>query len=149
MSRYRADDVDLLLPSFAIVVRRLLAAMTARGFDPVPFDALRTPKESAKYAARGVGSKDSMHLYGAACDVICGQHGWDCKRHKCSFFASLGIEAEKLGLTWGGRFKTRYDAPHVQACTVAQQNAVRSIADWGERDKFVSRLLVDGLLSGR
>ncbi len=152
MSRYPSDDVDLLLPSFAIVVRRLLDAMRARGFDPVPFDTLRTPKEAAKFATKGVGSRNSMHLYGAACDVICGAHGWDCREHKCLFFGTLGSEAEALGLTWGGRFRDRtgrkrFDGPHVQACTVAQQGAVRAISDWHERDRLVARMLTDSMLA--
>jgi hypothetical protein len=141
MSRYPSDDIDLLLPSFAAKVRRLLDAMRARGFDPVPFDTLRTPKEAAKFAAKGVGSANSMHLYGAACDVICGVHGWGCHERSCMFFGALGSEVEALGLTWGGRFKTRFDQPHFQACTVEQQPSVRAIADWHERDRYVATLM--------
>lgn len=153
MPRYPSDDVDLLLPSFAIVVRRLLDAMRDKGFDPVPFDTLRTPKEAAKYAARGVGSANSMHLYGCACDIICGEHGWDCRAHKCLFYGTLGAEAERLSLTWGGRFRDRsgrprFDGPHVQCCTKSEQDAVRAIPDWGERDRYVARLMADRMLAG-
>lgn len=139
--RYKSDDIDLLLPSFAAKVRLVLDAMRGRGFDPIPFDTLRTPKEAAKFAARGVGSANSMHLYGAACDVICGVHGWDCHQRNCMFFGALGCEVELLGLTWGGRFRTRFDQPHFQCCTVDQQPAVRAIADWHERDRYVAALM--------
>lgn len=154
MSKYKADDIDLLLPSFAILVRRVLQAMRDKGYDPVPFDTLRTQKEADKFAARGVGSARSMHLYGAACDVICGAHGWDCGRHRCKFFETYGDVVESLGLTWGGNFDRdrkrrdrKYDAPHMQACTVGEQDAVRAIADWAERDRYVSRLMSDRLLA--
>lgn len=146
MTKFKSDDIDLLLPSFAILVRRVLQAMRDKGYEPVPFDTLRTPKEAAKYAARGVGSARSMHIYGAACDVICGVHGWDCKKHGCKFFEAYGDAVESLGLTWGGRWRKR-DLPHMQACKVGEQDAVRAIADWAERDRYVSRLMSDRLLA--
>ena len=140
MTKYRADDLTLLLPSFERKARAVLAEMVARGYDPVPFDTLRTPAEAAKFYARGVGSKNSMHLYGVACDVICGSHGWQCSAHGCKFFQALGEVVEGLGLVWGGRWK-RHDLPHFQACSVADQAAVRAIADPVKRDAFIAARL--------
>ena len=138
---YRADDLNLLLPSFAVKARRVLDAMRALGYDPCPFDTLRTPAEAAKFHARGVGSKNSMHCYGVACDVICNKHGWDCSAHGCKFFTDLGRVVEAEGLVWGGRFRSRHDLPHFQSCTVADQPRVRAIKDWAARDAYIAARL--------
>ena len=141
MTRYRADDLTLLLPSFERKARAVLAEMVARGYDPVPFDTLRTPAEAAKLFARGVGSANSMHCWGVACDVICGAHGWDCAAHRCKFFQALGEVVEGLGLVWGGRWASRRDLVHFQGCTVADQAAVRAIKDPVARDAFIAARL--------
>jgi hypothetical protein len=65
-----------------------------------------------------------MHLYGIAADVTCGDHQWDCRRHQCAFYEALGIQAEDMGLTWGGRWK-RVDLPHIQCVPVRFQDRVR------------------------
>lgn len=141
MSKYKADNIDLLLPSFAAKVRQVIENMEGLGYDPIPFDTLRTPAEAAKFFARGVGSKDSMHLYGVACDIICGIHGWECRKNKCKFFTDLGKTVESLGLVWGGRFKNRNDMPHFQSCTIADQAEVRAIKDPVARDAFIAARL--------
>jgi peptidoglycan L-alanyl-D-glutamate endopeptidase CwlK len=143
MSRFRADDLTLLLPSFERKAREVLAAMVSLGYDPVPFDTLRTPAEAAKLFARGVGSRNSMHCYGVACDVICGKHGWDCSASGCKFFCALGEVVESLGLVWGGRWKSRNDLPHFQLCSVADQDAVRAIKDPAERDTFCAKRMAN------
>jgi hypothetical protein len=135
---YKADDIDLLLPAFAVKVRQVLGDMKALGHSPVPFDTLRTEAEAAKFFARGVGSKNSMHIYGVACDVICNKHGWDCKKNKCKFYTDLGKIVEARGLVWGGRFSNLNDLPHFQACSasVAEQAKVRKMT-WDERNAYV------------
>lgn len=134
-------DLGELLPSFQPLARKLLEAVAARGYTPMPRSTSRTRAQAAANVARGTGIADSMHLYGAAMDVICGVHWWDCKKHRCGFFDVLGEEAERLGLTWGGRW-TRGgkgpDMPHVQCLTVAQQPAFRALKTEAERDAFVA-----------
>lgn len=150
MTRYKADDIELLVPSFRPVVRRLLDALTARGFSPVPRDTLRTPAEALANAQKGVGIANSMHCYGVAVDVICGAHGWSCRERGCPFFTALGEEAEKLGLTWGGRWRRR-DFPHVQAIPVADQGRIRKLGAQGQAavlDAFVRSRLVAQMLGG-
>lgn len=148
MNRYRADDLTLLLPSFRAKMELVIADMRALGYDIVPFDTLRTEKEAAKYAAKGVGSKRSMHIYGVACDCICGKHGWACREHKCKFFDDYGRVVEARNLVWGGNFDRDPltddrldDRPHAQGCTVGQQNAVRAISDPVKRDAYVAARL--------
>lgn len=134
--RYKADDVGLLLPSFRERVEALLGRMRELGYQPVPRDTLRTPAEAAANARRGSGIADSIHCYGAAADVICDEHGWSCAQRGCGFFEQLGVVAEALGLTWGGRWPRR-DMPHVQAVTLAEQKRLRSLKTAEERDAFV------------
>lgn len=140
MSRYRADDVGLLLPSFQPVVRSLLKTLEALGYEPVPFDTLRTTEEALRNAKRGTGIVDSVHRHGAACDIICQRHGWSCRDHDCDFYAVLGREARAHGLVWGGDWKRR-DLPHVQAIAVSDQNALRALKTWDEKDAFVAKRL--------
>lgn len=144
MSKYRADDLDLLLPSFRKRIDIVIERLRERGYQPVPRDTLRTSAEAAKNAETGVGVANSMHCYGAACDVICDVHGWDCRKHGCQFFAALGEEAEKLGLTWGGRWSRRGrgpDMPHVQGVRVIDQTRFRRLKDAEARDAFIAERL--------
>lgn len=124
MTRYRADDIALLLPTFRKLVEELLVLMRTDGFAPVLRDGMRTPAEAKATAARGVGIADSMHCYGIAADIICDEHGWDCARQGCHFFTALGEHAQAIGLTWGGSWP-RKDLPHVQAVPVGLQTRVR------------------------
>lgn len=122
--RLPEDNIELLLPSFRDVVIELMDRMRDLGYDPLLFDGLRTPAEAARNAAKSTGIVGSMHLYGCAADIICGEHNWSCKDSGCKFFQRLGREAEALGLTWGGRF-TKVDQPHVQGIPVAKQATMR------------------------
>lgn len=126
----KEDDINLLVPSFRPLVQRVLEGVRAAGYKPLLKDTLRTDAEAARNAARGTGSKGSMHCYGVAADVICAEHHWDCHKHGCDFFEVLGTEVEKVpGLVWGGRW-TRGgkgpDKPHFQCVRPGtEQNEVR------------------------
>jgi hypothetical protein len=148
MPKYRSDDPAMLLPAFRSRVIALMGRLTALGFDPVLKDGLRTPEEALRNARRGTGIVDSMHLYGCAADLVCGQHGWDCSKHGCDFFESLGEQAERCGLFWGGRWR-KPDKPHVQGIppTKRIQDQMRALGRGCEsprmsaRDALVSRHL--------
>jgi hypothetical protein len=137
LSRYSEDDLGLLLPSFRERVERLLAALRRRGFVPCFRDGYRSPEEARRNAVRGVGVADSMHCYGAAADIICGERGWDHDE----FFVALGEEAKKAGLYWGGDWR-KPDRPHVQGvpATRRAQDAMRRLPNDREaRDALVAR----------
>lgn len=132
-------DPKKLLPAFAKKVDKLFAAMRARGFQPMLWEGYRTPARAAELEKTGAGVSDSMHSYGAAVDVVDGKlwaQGLDPWKTTAAFWKALGEEAERLGLTWGGRF-TRADTPHVQAVSIAKQNALRS-ATPAERQQMVA-----------
>jgi hypothetical protein len=126
MTRLREDNLDLLLPSFKAELVKLLNRMRSLGFDPLFRDGLRTKEEAAALAKKGTGIADSIHCYGAAADIICGEHRWDCHKFKCKFFSTLGREAERAGFIWGGRF-TKVDQPHVQGIPIRQQKHMRAM----------------------
>lgn len=125
--KYRSDDIKLLLPTMQTKVQELLDAMVVDKFTPVLWDSARTDEEAERNAANGKGIKNSVHIYGGAADIICGEHGWSCAANKCKFFTKLGQHAERLGFVWGGRFK-RVDQPHVQGMKVGEpQNKLRAL----------------------
>lgn len=143
MAKFKSDDVELLLPSFRGVYKKLLARMIELGYDPIPFDTARTPEEAEHNAAKGVGIANSIHIWGCAADTICGKHGWQCAAKKCLFFKVLRREGLALGLYRG----PEGDAPHLQGvpATAAAQDAIRRLGAGADsvaaRDALVRRWL--------
>lgn len=135
-SKYKPASLLDLLPAFRLKIGTLLANLTMAGHDPIPISTGRTPIQANANVLAGTGIKDSMHLYGLAADIISATKGWSDPE----FFDALGLEAERLGLTWGGRFKNRPggDRPHVQAIPVAAQNAIRALKSPETRNAYVA-----------
>jgi GNAT superfamily N-acetyltransferase len=126
-------DPSRLLPSFARKVDLLIQRLRAQGFDPIFWEGYRTPERAADMARIGTGIRDSMHIYGAAVDIIDRNKLWK----NPAFFRALGREAKALGLYWGGDFG---DSPHVQALPVSAQNGLRR-APVAARNTYVQRYL--------
>jgi hypothetical protein len=126
VSRYKADDITQLVPSFRVLVEQLLELMKADGFDPIVRDAYRTHAEAQANLDAGVGIADSMHCYRVAADIIDAERGW---AHP-EFFEALHKHALALGLTRVRRRQANgkrvWDQPHVQAIPVSLQAAVRA-----------------------
>lgn len=126
-------DPNLLLPAFAKRLNLLFAALRARGFDPVLNEGYRSPARAlALSQPRADGSKppgiaNSLHIYGAAADIISASTAFS----NPAFFRALGEEADRLGLFWGGHFKSHVDTPHVQAVPGELDNQFRSLAAAG------------------
>lgn len=139
MTPLRQSDPSLLLPSVWQRVEVAMSLCRARGYHPVLWETLRSLPRALYLAAKGTGSVKSMHRYGAAADVICRYHAWGCKAHGCRFYQAWGESAEQAGLWWGGRWKSRKDAPHAQAAPPIEsiQALVRGMP-WDERDAFVA-----------
>ncbi len=129
--KVRVDDPALLLPSFQPVVGKVFWRLVELGFVPVVFDTLRTPAEALKNVQKGTGSKNSLHLHGAACDLVCSDHLWSCREHKCKFYdhlRELWLEHAYIGPLG--------DYPHGQALPVSQQANFRALPP-AQRDAFV------------
>ncbi len=132
MSRYKEDKIELLLPHMQTRVQALIDAMKALDYEPILFDGLRTPEEAVANAKKGTGVVESMHLFGLASDLICDKHGWSCRAQKCKFYQNLKREATKLGFVCGADFGS-VDEPHVQACFIADQAAIRALGTGDKR----------------
>lgn len=87
------------------------------------WEGYRSPERAAQLAKRGTGIARSMHCLGCAADIVHEDKLWAAP---AAFWEALGEEAERLGLTWGGRFK-RADKPHVQAIPVHEQERFRAM----------------------
>lgn len=100
----RCCDIESLYAPFRAKVKLLLQNMEAKGYDPVVFEALRTP-ERHKWLY-GIGrthdldrkpvtwTMHSLHLTGKGADIISHSKGWNWPE----FFDALEHEAEKLQL---------------------------------------------------
>lgn len=138
----RWDDPATLLEPVRERVVALDGRMKALGHESLIWECLRSFERAAMNARKGTGIKDSIHCYGGAADLVCRTHMWSCKQHGCDFYETLGEQAEKCGLYWGGRFK-KYDGPHVQAVppTVKAQNELRQAKTHEERKAVVRKYL--------
>jgi hypothetical protein len=146
----RIADPAELLPPFRRAVEQLFVAMRAAGHEPVLHETYRTPERAARLVLEGrsklTPGMPSMHTLRIAADVICARHQWGCGKHSCDFYQRLGAAAERLGMTWGGRFAAR-DLVHVQAVPVgAQQQARRS--QQAELEELVAEYLIGGRKTG-
>jgi hypothetical protein len=81
-------------------------------------EAYRTHAKQMEYYSMGkkftnsLGGK-SKHQYGLAVDlvpIVKGEPEWDNK----TLWLKIGLEGEKLGLRWGGRWKKPYDPCHFE-----------------------------------
>lgn len=131
-------DPNHLLPGFRQKLERVFWRMKKRGFKPALFEGLRSPARAKRLNARGTGIEKSMHIYGIAADVVDAE-----KLHNASpqFWAALGEEAEREGLTWGGRWLSKRrpegDRPHVQYIPVSMQDTFIAMSE-AERKAYVT-----------
>ena len=119
--------VDLLVPAFREKLQSTLIHLVGQGFSPRVHETLRSRERAQALVLAGKSRARgglSMHCFGVAADVICRDHQWDCRRHFCRFFQTLGDCAEDNGLTWGGRW-TFLDLPHVQLPALKDQALIR------------------------
>lgn len=126
-------DPAKLLPPFAAKVERLFGAMRERGHEAILWEGYRSAERAQQLSDRGSGIKLSMHVLGAAVDIIHAEDYWQASD---DFWDALGDESEELGLTWGGRWKRR-DLPHVQAVAVKDQERFRRMTEQ-ERIAFLT-----------
>jgi len=114
--------VALLHAPFQALARAFLAECEKAGYRLRVTYGLRTLDEQAALYAQGRTAPGSIvtqakagsspHNYAAALDVVFldakGQPDWKGPWEK------IGVIGEKLGLVWGGHFKTIVDRPHFE-----------------------------------
>jgi hypothetical protein len=128
-------DPKKLLPGFAKKLNVLFIRMRARGYQPMLWEGRRAAERAAALAQKGTGIVLSMHILGAAVDIVDGSTP-DPWKASPGFWNALGEEARKLGLTWGGDWTSNKDVPHVQALAVNQQAAFRNMTP-GQQASYV------------
>ncbi|KPC50381.1 Peptidoglycan L-alanyl-D-glutamate endopeptidase CwlK precursor [Amantichitinum ursilacus] len=116
-------DWSKLDQKFVQVVLRLMANMQTRGYTLVLVEGYRSPQRQDELAQSGrnvtqARGGQSKHQYGLAVDlapmadgkvVLSERDPWALEAYQ-----AMGEEAEKLGLTWGGRWTFR-DYGHVES----------------------------------
>lgn len=111
-------DLEALHPYFRDKINQLIQVCKSKGIEITVVESFRTKAKQAEYFGMGrkytrsAGGK-SKHQYGLACDVVPvvnGQPQWDDK----VLWRKIGVEGEKLGLRWGGRWRTPYDPAHFE-----------------------------------
>lgn len=120
-SQRRLDKVH---PGLATRIQALLDALTQHGLQIEVVQGLRTFAEQDILFAQGrtrpgpivtrARGGQSNHNYGLAVDLVPfngGQPNWNAP---LGVWTTIGTEAEKLGLEWGGDWRKFVDKPHVQ-----------------------------------
>ena len=118
----RVTDINILCESLKEKVPILLKNINARlgdGIEVAIFETYRSPSRQLYLYKKGRSKlKYGKHCEGKAVDFVVKKNGnwtWDMKdeRVKRAYFI-IGEEAVKLGLQWGGNWKTFKDYVHVQ-----------------------------------
>lgn len=102
----RQSDISLLVPYVGDRVRRIIARMESRGFDPMVFESLRSQERQAwLYGVGRTHSKhrrpvtwtlNSKHIVGKAADIVSRRYYWNAPR---AFWRALKQEANREGMT--------------------------------------------------
>ncbi|HEY9049228.1 MAG TPA: M15 family metallopeptidase [Ohtaekwangia sp.] len=111
-------DLDALHPYFRDQIKTLIAACKAKGIDLAVVESYRTHAKQNEYKTMGrkytsSGAGRSKHQYGLAVDlvpIVDSVAVWD----DTALWKKIGVEGEKLGLRWGGRWRTPYDPGHFE-----------------------------------
>lgn len=120
-SRRRLDKVH---PTLAAAIKTLLETLAQNGMQVEVVQGLRTFAEQDGLFAQGRSKPgpvvtrarggQSNHNYGLAVDLVPFNNGVPNWNAPLGVWATIGSEAEKLGLEWGGDWKKFVDKPHVQ-----------------------------------
>jgi hypothetical protein len=112
------SDLNALHPYFRDKIIALINACRKQGIHLEVVESFRTHAKQAEYFGMGrkytrsKGGK-SKHQYGLAVDVVPIVDGvavWD----NTVLWKKIGMQGEKLGLRWGGRWRAPYDPAHFE-----------------------------------
>jgi hypothetical protein len=111
-------DLQSLHPYFRDKICQLIQNCRVRGIELAIVESYRTHAKQSEYYSMGkkytrsAGGK-SKHQYGLAVDLVPVSDSvalWD----NVSLWRKVGYEGEKLGLRWGGRWRSPYDPAHFE-----------------------------------
>lgn len=112
------SDLNALHPYFRDKIISLINVCRQQGIHLEVVESFRTHAKQAEYFGMGrkytrsKGGK-SKHQYGLAVDVVPIVDGvavWD----NAALWKKIGVQGEKLGLRWGGRWRAPYDPAHFE-----------------------------------
>lgn len=111
-------DLEALHPYFRDRIKTLIANCRAKGIELAVVESYRTHAKQNEYKVMGSkytssGAGRSKHQYGLAVDlvpIVDSVAVWDNK----ALWLKVGVEGEKLGLRWGGRWRKPYDPGHFE-----------------------------------
>ena len=111
-------------PTLAARIQTLLDNLTQLGFQVEVVQGLRTFAEQDALFAQGrtrpgmivtrARGGQSNHNYGLAVDLVPFNNGQPNWQAPMGTWMTIGSEAHKLGLEWGGDWKKFVDKPHIQ-----------------------------------
>lgn len=112
-------DIKKLKPNAKMACELFLAEAKKQGLPVLVTETLRTKERQAKLYAQGrttagkivTWTKVSRHTRGLAWDICKNKKGEEYS--DAEFFKSCGAIAKKLGITWGGDWKSK-DMPHFE-----------------------------------
>ena len=109
---YERKGVNALYPDIKDKYILLEAKMKELSMPIKLFEGFRSAKRQNSLSSKVTNAKElqSYHQFCLAFDVNFRQYGWKPPK---GWWDILGKEGEKLGLTWGGRWKMR-DYPHFE-----------------------------------
>ena len=134
-------DITALHPRLQSLCRKLIEACKSRGIDIIVTSTLRDAEYQAHLYAQGRTRPGSIvtnakyigpHGFGLAFDVV-PVVGNVAVWNNNSFWKIIGEEGKKLGLEWGGDWKSIIDKPHFQlteGLTGAQLRAGKRPSWW-------------------
>jgi hypothetical protein len=109
-------SMDGFYPDFRTKIDKVLADMTARGYQPTVASGMRTQAEQDEKVRQGYSkTRNSHHLHGRAADIVDKRWGWNGPKDELEkYWQALGEAAAAQGLTWGGNWKNFRDPAHLQ-----------------------------------
>jgi hypothetical protein len=111
-------DLRALHPYFRDRITQLINICKTKGIDLAVVETYRTHAKQHEYKTMGKkytssGAGRSKHQYGLAIDlvpIVDSVAVWD----NLALWRKVGIAGEKLGLSWGGRWKKPFDPGHFE-----------------------------------
>jgi hypothetical protein len=111
-------SLEALHPYFRDKVVQLINLARHKGIDLAVVETYRTRAKQAEYKSMGkrytrTGAGSSKHQYGLAVDlvpIVNGQPQW----HNLQLWRKVGAIGERLGLRWGGRWRSPFDPGHFE-----------------------------------
>ena len=111
-------DPNSLHPFFRDKVLELIQICKSKGIELAIVEAYRTHSKQNEYKSMGKkytrsSGGSSKHQYGLAIDLVPLVDS-TAEWHNAALWKKVGVEGEKLGLRWGGRWRHMYDPGHFE-----------------------------------